>query len=61
LAQSGLRVSTLCKLTYGDVAEDLEAEKVPVHIKVMPKNAKGKEAEGYDTFIGPEAVDALNQ
>jgi integrase len=61
LAQSGLRVSTLCKLTYGDVSQDLEAEKVPVHIKVMPRNAKGKEAEGYDTFIGPEAVDALNQ
>jgi integrase len=25
----------------------------------MPFQAKGKRAEGYDTFIGPEAIDAL--
>jgi len=60
LAQSGVRVSTLCRLTYGDISVDLEAGKVPVHIKVMPFQAKGKRAEGYDTFIGPEAVDALS-
>lgn len=23
--------------------------RIPVHIKVTPRNAKGKEAEGYDT------------
>jgi len=61
LAQSGVRDGTLRRLTYGDVSEDLEADKVPVHIKIMPRNAKGKEAEGYDTFIGPEAVEALRQ
>lgn len=59
LAQSGVRISTLCRLTYGDVSADLEAGKVPVHIKAMPFQAKGKRAEGYDTFIGPEAIDAL--
>jgi hypothetical protein len=45
--------------SYRDIAQGLEAGKVPVHIKVMPFQAKGKRAEGYDTFIGPEAVDAL--
>jgi integrase len=59
LAQSGVRLGTLCQLTYGDISQDLEAGKTPVHIKVMPFQAKGKRAEGYDTFIGPEAVDAL--
>jgi integrase len=61
LAQSGVRDSTLCRLTYGDVSADLEAGKVPVHIKIMPRNAKGKEAKGYDTFIGPESVEALRE
>lgn len=60
LAQSGVRVGTLCRLAYGDVAADLEAGKVPVHIKILPSQAKGKRAEGYDTFIGSEAVDALS-
>jgi site-specific recombinase XerC len=59
LPPSGVRVSTLCRLTYGDVAQDLEAGNVPVHIKVMPFQAKGKRAEGYDIFIGPETVEAL--
>jgi integrase len=59
LAQSGVRVGTLCQLTYGDVSQDLEAGKAPVHIKVMPFQAKGKRAEGYDTFLASEAADAL--
>jgi integrase/recombinase XerD len=53
--QGGFDVSTLCSLNYGDVARELEAEKVPMMIHVV----RGKEEVEYFTFVGRDAVEAL--
>ncbi|MHA1753993.1 MAG: hypothetical protein ACTSYR_00520, partial [Candidatus Odinarchaeia archaeon] len=37
LWSSGLRVSTLCALNYGDVAEDLKRGEPPIMIPVYPE------------------------
>ena len=58
LALSGIRVGTLCKLTYGHVRKDLETGIVPVHMYVEADITKGKYND-YDTFIGEEAVHYL--
>jgi integrase len=52
LAESDVRISTLCSLTYGDVSKDLEAGKIPVHIKVMPIQAKANERKATIHSLG---------
>jgi len=58
LALGGFREETLSKLKYRHVREDLENNKVPVHVHVESDIVKGKYAE-YDTFLGSEAVNCL--
>jgi len=64
LWSSGLRVSTLCALNYGDVAEELERGEPYVMIPVYPemKQRVPDACKGripYYTFICPEACEAL--
>jgi len=59
LALGGFRVGTLARLQYRHVREDLERGIVPVHVHVESAITKGRYGE-YDTFLGREAVDALN-
>jgi len=55
LFQSGMDVSTLISLNYGDVARGLEDNECPLAIHVVRKKA-GIE---YTTFMGRDAIDAL--
>ncbi|MEM3697842.1 MAG: site-specific integrase [Candidatus Bathyarchaeia archaeon] len=55
LFQSGMGVSELCNLTYGDVVKGLEENEEPLHIHLIRK----KELVEYDTFLGKDAIDAL--
>ncbi|HEC87962.1 MAG TPA: integrase [Thermoplasmata archaeon] len=55
LFQSGMDVSTLISLNYGDVARGLENNEEPLAIHVVRKKA-GTE---YVTFIGRDAINAL--
>jgi integrase len=64
--QSGLRNSALRALKYGDVRDQLEAEKIPVTLHVdsrlrsrIPEACK-EDAE-YFTFFGREATQALRE
>ncbi|MGB9023701.1 MAG: site-specific integrase [Candidatus Bathyarchaeia archaeon] len=59
LALGGFRVGTLCRLQYRHVREDLKRGIMPVHIHVEAEITKGGYGD-YDTFLGREAVDALN-
>jgi len=56
LFQGGFDVSTLCSLNYGDVKGELGAGKTPMMIYVV----RGKEEVEYFTFVGRDAVEALN-
>ena len=56
LFQSGMDVSTLCSLDYGDVARGLEKRESPLPIRVVRK----KEGIEYTTFLGKDGIDALN-
>jgi integrase len=61
---SGVRVSTLCALNYGDIADDLNAGFASVQIPVYPdmKRRLPDACKGnipYYTFICREAVEAL--
>lgn len=58
LATGGFRISTLLGLKYGDVREELEAGRVPLHIHVPAELNKGKFCD-YDTFVNEEAVHYL--
>jgi hypothetical protein len=58
LALAGFRESTLCKLEYRHVRNDLENNIVPLHIHVESDITKGKYHD-YDTFLGKEAADYL--
>jgi len=58
LALGGFREATLAMLQYRHVREDLEANKIPLHIHVDVEIVKGHYAD-YDTFLGQEAVDYL--
>ena len=60
LALGGFRVETLSKLKYRHVREDLENNRVPIHVHVEIEIVKGKYAE-FDTFLGSEAVTYLKQ
>src|SRR5437867_3743695 len=57
-ALGGFREETLASLKYGDVREELEAGKVPLHIFVPASIVKGKYTS-HDTFIGLEGVSFL--
>jgi hypothetical protein len=54
LALGAFREGTLSKLKYRHVKEDIENNKVPIHVHVEAEITKGKYAD-YDTFLGPEA------
>jgi len=58
LATSGLRVSTLSKLTYKHVKHDLENNIAPVCIVVNAEITKGK-YHSYFTFLNHETADLL--
>jgi site-specific recombinase XerD len=54
IATGGFREGTFAKLKYRHVKEDLDANKIPIHIHVEAAITKGKYHD-YDTFINPEA------
>ncbi len=54
LSTGGFREGTFCKLKYRHVKEDLEANRVPIHVHVEADITKGKYHD-YDTFINAEA------
>jgi hypothetical protein len=58
LAGGGFREETLTKMVYSHIREDLEANKVPLHIHVDVEIVKGHYAD-YDTFLPQETVDYL--
>ncbi|MBO8182858.1 MAG: tyrosine-type recombinase/integrase [Archaeoglobus sp.] len=64
LWSSGLRVSTLCALNYGDVADEVEGGETHIMVPVYPE-MKGRVADAckgnipYYTFICMEAGEAL--
>jgi len=58
-AQSGLSISDLLKITYGDVKEQLDGGATHIHLENRREKTKGS---GYhDTFFGQEAVAALRE
>jgi hypothetical protein len=58
LALGGFREETLSKLKYRHVREDLENNKIPIHVQVEIEIVKGKYGD-YDTFLGTEATNYL--
>lgn len=58
LALGAFREETLSKLQYRHVQEDLETNRVPIHVHVEAEITKGKYHD-YDTFLGPEAAQFL--
>ncbi len=55
IRDSGLSKQDLANLRYGDIREGIEAGKDFIHLRLM----REKEKTWFDTFIGPEAVNAL--
>jgi site-specific recombinase XerD len=55
LALGAFRESTLSKLQYRHVREDLEKNVSPIHVHVEAEITKGKYGD-YDTFLGAEAA-----
>ena len=53
--QSGMDVSTLCSLKYGDVVEGLSKEELPLKLELH----RLKTGTEYYTFIGTDAVEAV--
>ncbi len=58
LAQSGMRIGTLARLTNGHVREGLEKGEVPLCIHISAELTKGR-VKSYQTFIGPESINLL--
>jgi hypothetical protein len=54
LATGGFREGTFCRLKYRHVKEDLEANRIPIHIHIEAEITKGKYHD-YDTFLNAEA------
>src|SRR5208283_5522771 len=54
IATGGFREGTFSKLKYRHVKEDLEANRIPIHIHVEVEITKGKYHD-YDTFLNAEA------
>lgn len=55
LFQSGMDVSTLCSLKYGDVAEGFDKDEHPLKLELY----RPKTGVEYYTFLGKDAVQAL--
>jgi integrase len=55
LFQSGMDVSTLCSLKYGDIAEALKKEEQPVKLELFRR----KSGTEYYTFLGKDAVESI--
>ena len=55
LFQSGMSINELCYLTYGDVANGLQANEEPLNLHLIRK----KEQVEYDTFLGTDAIEAI--
>jgi site-specific recombinase XerD len=58
MATGGFREGTFSKLLYRHVKEDLEANRIPIHVHVEAIISKGKYHD-YDTFLNPEACQFL--
>ena len=58
IATGGFREGTFAKLKYRHVREDLEANRIPIHIHVEAAITKGKYHD-YDTFLNFEASHLL--
>jgi len=58
LALGAFREETLSKLQYRHVKEDLEKNRVPLHVHIEADITKGKYHD-YDTFLGAEAATYL--
>ncbi|MCW4044778.1 MAG: site-specific integrase [Candidatus Bathyarchaeota archaeon] len=58
LALGAFREDTFSKLQYRHVKEDIENNRVPIHIHVEAEITKGKYHD-YDTFLGAEAAQYL--
>ena len=58
LSLGAFREETLSKLKYRHVREDLESNRIPIHVHVEAEITKGKYHD-YDTFLGAEAVQFL--
>ncbi|MGA2573194.1 MAG: tyrosine-type recombinase/integrase [Candidatus Methanomethylicaceae archaeon] len=55
LFQSGMDVSTLCSLKYGDIAAGLKADDLPLRLDLY----RPKTCVEYFTFLGKDAVEAI--
>jgi integrase/recombinase XerD len=55
LFMSGMSISELCGLTYGDIANGLQNNEEPLNLHLIRK----KEQVEYDTFIGTDAIEAV--
>jgi site-specific recombinase XerD len=58
LALGAFREETFSKLQYRHVRQDIENNKIPIHVHVEAEITKGKYHD-YDTFLGPEAAQFL--
>jgi site-specific recombinase XerD len=58
IATGGFREGTFAKLKYRHVREDLEANRIPIHVHVEAAITKGKYHD-YDTFLNAEASHLL--
>ena len=57
-ALGGFREECITKLRYRHVKEDLENNRVPIHVHIEAEITKGKYHD-YDTFLGAEAAQYL--
>ncbi len=57
-ALAGLREECFTKLVYRHVKEDIESNRLPIHVHIEAEITKGKYHD-YDTFIGAEAATYL--
>lgn len=55
LFQSGMDVSTLCNLTYGDIAEGLQKDEHPLRLDLY----RPKTGMEYYAFLGRDAVESI--
>jgi integrase len=52
-----MSISDALQVTYGQVAEQLKAGALPIHLSVLRQKTKVR----YDTFFGKEAAEALKE
>jgi integrase len=58
-AQSGLSVSDLLRVTYGDLEKQFENDADHIHLRLL--RGKEKQLGFFDTFFGEMATEALKQ